>query len=166
MALSPPTIKVSVPPVAPGVEPVQGASRKCTPLAVSLAPILRLALGEMVEASAITLPACAPSMAPPGPRITSSDMAVSPTHTNVHSACAATCLGVSQKVPFSAAASSLALAAVFDHSATWCPARNKLRAIGYPISPKPRKPSFAIDSSRRNPQLYDDAAVCDNCRSK
>ncbi len=65
--------------MAPGVEPVQGASRKWIPLAASFSPMPRLAEGEMVLASATTVPGFAPSMTPFGPVNTSSDIAVSPT---------------------------------------------------------------------------------------
>jgi hypothetical protein len=59
---SPPIMNVSVPPSAPGLEPVQGASRKSTPFAASARPISRLALGAMVLASATTVPRRAPSI--------------------------------------------------------------------------------------------------------
>ena len=80
--------------MAPGVDPVQGASRKWMPLALSFSPMPRLAVGEMVLASATTVPGLAPSMTPFGPVNTSSDMRVSPTQAKTKSACSATCLGV------------------------------------------------------------------------
>ena len=56
----------------------------------------RLSLGETVDASTITVPFFAPSTRPFGPRITWRDMAVSPTHRKMQSACSATFLGVAQ----------------------------------------------------------------------
>src|SRR5579872_2467270 len=120
----------------------------------------------MVLASATMAPDLTPSITPSGPRLTCSDIAVSPTHRKTHSAFCATSFGVAQNLPFSAAASSFAFAAVFDQSATSCPARKRLRAIGYPMIPRPRNPSFAIPISWfwYEPQLYDAASMCDNCR--
>src|SRR5579871_7010004 len=82
---SPPIIKVNVPPVAPGVDPVQGTSRNWIFLAASFLPISRLAEGEIVLASATTVPGLAPSMTPFAPRMTSSDILVSPTHKKMKS---------------------------------------------------------------------------------
>ena len=53
-------MKVKVPPSAPGVEPVHGASRKSTPRARRATPIVRLSLGLMVLASTTTVPGLAP----------------------------------------------------------------------------------------------------------
>ena len=53
-------MKVRVPFSAPGFDPVQGASRKWTPLAASFWPIARLRLGETVLQSAITESLAAP----------------------------------------------------------------------------------------------------------
>src|SRR5579871_3661573 len=131
-ACSPPTIKVKVPALAPGVEPVQGTSIYRTPFLANSAPIFRLPLGEIVLASATMVPALTPSITPPEPRFTCSDIAVSPTQRKTHSAFCAASLGLEQNLPFSAAASSFALSAVCDHNATSCPARRRLRAIGYP----------------------------------
>src|SRR5580693_8044604 len=110
----------------------------------------RLADGEMVLASATTVPGLAPSITPAGPSSTSSDIFVSPTHRKIKSASAPTCFGESHTNPFSSSASCFALLAVFDHNATRCPARKRFRAIGYPIKPSPRNPSFAIRENGNN----------------
>ncbi len=52
----------------------------------------RLAEGEMVLASASTVPGFAPCMTPLDPTATSSAMRVSPTHMKTHSICSATSL--------------------------------------------------------------------------
>ena len=88
------------------------------PLAPSFSPMPRLALGEMVLASAATVPGFAPSMTPFGPVNTSSDMRVSPTQAKMKSACSATCLGDAQAIAFSSDASCCALLAVCDQTAT------------------------------------------------
>src|SRR6202035_3516752 len=123
-------MKVRVPPVAPGVEPVQGASKYLIPLAANFWLMARLADGEMVLQSATTVPGFAPAITPLTPTNTSSAMAVSPTQTKTHSDFSPTCLGESQAVAFSSCASCFALLAVCDHTATSCPARARLRAMG------------------------------------
>src|SRR5580698_9206255 len=76
--------------------------------------------------------------------MTVSDMAESPTQRKTHSACCATSAGVAQALPPASAASFLAFPSECDQSATSCPALRRLRAMGAPISPSPRNPSFAI----------------------
>ena len=56
----------------------------------------------------------------------------------------ATSAGVAQAFAAGFRRELLRLACVFDHSATSCPALIRLRAIGSPIRPSPRNPSFAI----------------------
>src|SRR6202522_2266479 len=111
-------MKVSVPLIAPGVDPVQGASRKWMPLAFSFSPMSRLPEGAMVLASAAIVPGLAPSITPLGPVNTSSDMRVSPTQAKTKSDSSATCLGDAQATAFSSDASCCALLAVFDQTAT------------------------------------------------
>src|SRR5580704_13178816 len=112
-------MKVRVPLIAPGVEPVQGASRKWIPLALSFSPMPRLALGEIVLASAATVPGLAPLMTPLGPVNNSSDMRVSPTQAKMKSDCSATSLGDAHATAFSSEASCWALLAVLDQTANW-----------------------------------------------
>ena len=87
-SLSPPIMNVSVPPSAPGFDPVHGASRKWKPLFASFEPIARLDDGETVLASTTTAPAFAPCAIPFSPRMRFSDIALSPTQRNTHSASA------------------------------------------------------------------------------
>src|SRR5207253_1200512 len=78
-----------------------------------------------------------------------SDIAESPTQRKTHSACPATSFGVAQALPpaafpFVSAAIASALPLEWDQRATSCPALIRLRAMGPPMSPSPRNPSFAI----------------------
>src|SRR5687767_7438697 len=130
VALSPPIMKVRAPFSAPGLEPVQGAPRKPTPLAASASPTLILDDGVTVEASTTTDPGFAPLIMPSAPRMTSSDILVSPTHKKTHSDAAATSRGVAQAIAFSSAANFRALSAVKDQTESECPARARLRAMG------------------------------------
>src|SRR5215469_15672804 len=123
-------MKVRVPDSAPGVEPVHGASRNSRPLDLRASPIARLSAGPIVLASATTVLGFAPATTPLPPKITSLDMPVLPTHTKMHSACSATCRGVSQNLPPASDASLRAFSAVLDQRATSWPARRRLRAIG------------------------------------
>src|SRR5882757_425004 len=100
----PPTIKVSVPFSAPAFEPVQGASRKSMPDADNSSAIWRLSFGEIVLQSAMTRPFFAPAARPSLPKITSRDIAVSPTQRNTQSLAAATSRGVAHGLPPSASA--------------------------------------------------------------
>src|ERR1017187_9409189 len=104
----------------------------------------RLWLMAMVLQSTTTDPLRTPSTTPLGPRMTSFAMAVSPTQRNRTSAFSATSFGVAQNLPFSVSASFWALAEVLDQTATSCPARRRLRAMGYPMSPSPRNPSLGM----------------------
>ena len=108
-----------MPPLAPGVEPVQGASRKSTPLAFSASPILRLSLGLMVLQSATTVPGLAPWIS----------AVLAQDHLLRHGGIADAeedALGVVPRprrawrkpAPFSSAASSRAFSPLFDQSAT------------------------------------------------
>src|ERR1019366_809497 len=101
-------------------------------------------LTAIVLQSTTTDPERMPSMIPLAPRITSFDIWVSPTHRKRTSAFSATSFGVAQNLPFSAPASFWALAEVLDQRATSCPARSRLRAMGYPISPSPRNPNLGM----------------------
>src|ERR1035441_408036 len=105
----------------------------------------RLWVMAMVLQSTTTDPARTPSTIPLGPRMTSFTMAVSPTQRNRTSAFSATSFGVAQNLPFSVLASFWALAEVLDQTATSCPARRRLRAMGYPISPSPRNPNLGMN---------------------
>ena len=79
-------MKVRVPFSAPGVEPVQGASRKSMPLlAKRVADARGWRSGEMVLASTTTAPGLRAFDDAVGPRMTLRDMAVLPTHRNTHS---------------------------------------------------------------------------------
>src|SRR5215469_3099790 len=122
-------MNVSVPALAPGVEPVQGASRKWILLAPSFSPIAREAEGPMVLASATTVPGLAPSMTPLGPSNTCSAMAVSPTQRQINSDFSATSFGERQAIPFSSATNCLTFDDVCDQTATLCAARARFRAI-------------------------------------
>src|ERR1035441_5718534 len=104
----------------------------------------RLWLMAMVLQSTTTDPPRTPSTIPLAPRMTSFAMAVSPTQRNRTSAFSATSFGVAQNLPFSVSASFWALAEVLDQTATSCPARRRLRAMGYPMSPSPRNPSLGM----------------------
>src|ERR1035441_6826971 len=104
----------------------------------------RLWVMAMVLQSTTTDPARTPSTIPLGPRMTSFTMAVSPTQRNRTSAFSATSFGVAQNLPFSVLASFWALAEVLDQTATSCPARRRLRAMGYPMSPSPRNPNLGM----------------------
>src|ERR1035437_8943539 len=141
---SPPIMNVRLPLSAPGVDPVIGASRKSTPLALRAWPMWRLWLTAMVLQSTTTDPERMPSMMPLEPRITSFAIWVSPTHRKSTSAFSATSFGVAQNLPFSVSASFWALADVLDQTATSCPARRRLRAMGYPMRPSPRNPSLGM----------------------
>src|SRR5581483_2717020 len=112
-------MKVRVALMAPGVEPVQGISRNWIPLDLSFSPMVRLAAGEMVLASAAMASDLAPAMTPSGPVKTCSDMRVSPTQAKTMSDCSATSFGVVHAVAFSSEASCFALLAVYDQTATW-----------------------------------------------
>src|ERR1035438_595598 len=156
---SPPTIKVRVPLIAPGVEPVQGAPRKSIPALASSSWVRRLEAGLTVLASTTISPGFPPSFTPEGPRITASDIAESPTQRKTHSACRATSAGVVHALPPASAASFPALPPECDQSATSCPALRRFRAMEAPIRPSPRNPSFAIKEDciliRRNYERRD-----------
>ena len=130
-AWSPPTIKVRVPPLAPGVEPVQGASRKSTPLAFKRLSDLAARAGA--DGAGIGYHRS-------GPRAVD-DAVGSQDDLLRHGGIADAeedAVGVlghlrgvyRRSVPFSSAASLRALSEVLDHSATSWPARKRLRAIG------------------------------------
>ncbi len=144
--------------MAPGVEPVQGAPRKSMPAFASSSCTWRLEAGLTVLASTTISPLLPPSLTPSGPRMTCSDISESPTQRKTHSACWATSAGVAQAFPPSAASFS-AFPFEFDQSATSCPALIRLRAIGAPISPSPRNPSFAIKEDCTSYRLVGQAFV-------
>ena len=146
----PPIMKVSVPPSAPPFDPVQGASRNSMPMASSSAAIWLLSSGDTVLQSAMTYPRLAPLARPLAPlarplspRMTPRDMAVSPTQRKAQSLFSATCFGVAQKRAPVEAASSFALFWLLDHTATSWPAMTRCRAMGPPMMPSPKNPSFA-----------------------
>ena len=64
----PPTMKVSVPAVAPPTPPDTGASSIIRPFASAAAATARAVSTSMVEQSISRVPALAFSMMPPGPR--------------------------------------------------------------------------------------------------
>ncbi len=72
-------MNVSVPFSAPGFDPVQGASRKCAPLAANAEPISRLTAGAMVLQSAMIAPVRTPSSKPSRPMVMCRAMSLSPT---------------------------------------------------------------------------------------
>ncbi len=69
------------------------------PAVANSSAILRLSFGEIVLQSAITRPFFAPALRPSLPKITSCDIAVSPTQRNTQSLCSATSRGVPHALP-------------------------------------------------------------------
>ncbi len=97
-------------------------------LDASSSAIWRLSFGEIVLQSAMTRPFFAPALRPFSPKITSCDIAVSPTQRNTQSLCSATSRGVAHALPPSASALPL----LCDQSATSWPAAKSRFAIGRP----------------------------------
>ena len=76
-AVSPPTMIESVPWTAPISPPLTGASSKVAPRAATWSARRRVATGEMLLMSMITLPGASPSRTPPSPAIIRSTSGVS-----------------------------------------------------------------------------------------
>ena len=100
--------------------------------------------GETVLQSTMIVPGFAFSISPSLPRMHSRDISVSPTQRKMMSLAAATSAGVLQAVAFPPPASFCALSAVNDQRATVCPASIRCCAIGPPMMPRPRNPTFAM----------------------
>ena len=145
-------MNVSVPFSAPAFEPVHGASRKSIFFSASSFAMHELSSGETVLQSTTTNPACAPCTNPFGPRMTLRDIAVSPTQRKTHSLSLPTASGESQNFAPTDAASCLALLWLCDQTDKVWPAPANWRAIGPPMIPNPRNPSFAM---KRSPPCFE-----------
>src|SRR5665213_102407 len=91
-------MKVKVPASAPAFDPVQGAPKNSIFLLRSSSAIRQLSEGETVLQSTTAEPGEAPCTRPSLPKMTSRDMAVSPTQTKTQSLFFATSAGVAQTV--------------------------------------------------------------------
>ena len=99
----------------------------------------RATAAEAVVWSTNTAPGAMPAKAPWLPSTTLRRSSSLPTQANTNFAPAAAAAGVAARSPPYRACQSMALAALRLKTVTWWPARARCPAIGWPITPRPRK---------------------------
>src|SRR4029453_17806975 len=139
---------VSTPFSAPAWPPETGASTKPKPRSFACALSSRAISAEAVVWSTKTAPFFTPWKAPFGPSVTSRRSLSLPTQHMTKSWPSAAALGVAALRPPCCATHFCALAAVRLYTVTsWPPLFLRCPAMGYPMTPRPRKATFAIPSS-------------------
>src|SRR3990172_7533705 len=134
----------SWPEIAPASPPLTGASRKSTPFASQAAPIFRETAGAMELMSMTTDPGEAPSRTPFSPRMTVSESGESGSMVTTAFRPSALARGESLGSAPSEASSSTGARERLP-TAREKPASRRFRAMGFPMIPRPTKPTLRID---------------------
>src|SRR5690242_15096495 len=142
-AASPPTMIERRASIAPSSPPDTGASSVAKPFAFARSAKSRLAAGEMLLMSTTSNPGWAPSAMPSGPKVTASTSGAFVTIVTTMSERSATSRGVLLTVAPSAS-SGLARDSVRLVTVSGKPAFRAFRAIGWPMIPRPTKPTRVL----------------------
>ena len=140
-AASPPHMTVSCPFAAPASPPEIGASRNPIPAAAHCAPTCFAQPSDAVVWSTSTAPAFIAGIAFPATARTSASC---PTHIMTKSAPETADSTLAQAVPLYIASQRFVTASVRFHTETSCPAATKCPAIGYPMTPNPKKATLLM----------------------
>src|SRR4029077_8951517 len=148
VSASPPTMKTNSPFFAPQSPPVTGASRKRTLRSAQAEAIFLASAGETVLESMYVLPGFRPASTPESlpfvPQSTASRAGGSLPMVIRTSDAAATSLGdVTSVAP--SATSSFAREVVRFQTVRGNPAFNKFMPMGWPIKPRPIRPTFVLE---------------------
>ena len=136
-ASSPPHMMASVPFWAPSTPPLTGQSRNDAPRAATRAPAVRAVSADTVEQSMTSMPGFRPGASA---RTTSRTSVSAETQSTSASQSRAKASGVAAAEQPSSRASSLARPALRFQTPCSMPALCRLRAMGAPMAPRPRKP--------------------------
>ena len=142
-ASSPPHMMARVPWRAPSTPPLTGQSRNAPPCAATIAPAASAVAAETVEQSMTRLPGFSPGASA---RTTSRTSVSADTQRTSASQSAARSAGVAAWVQPSSAARSAASAVLRFQTPCSISALCRLRAMGAPMAPRPRKPVRMVTS--------------------
>src|SRR5471032_3303465 len=140
-----PTIKVSVPAVAPPVPPETGASAMATPCLAAAAATSRAVCGSMVLQSTAGTPLPIPASTPSSPSQTLRTCTAAGSMVITSSAPSAACRAEALMLPPSCASSASTVLFRSTRFSEW-PALIRLRAIGAPMLPRPINAIFMAGS--------------------
>ncbi len=151
-------MRVRVPPSAPSLLPVIGASRKATPWSRAWACRRAVRARDVVPQSMSRAPGDSPASTPRSPRVTLSRAASSDTQVTARSAPAAAWSGDGANA-MPRACSGRARAAVRFQPRTAKPASSRLRTMPAPMVPSPMKATVVMVASLTRAALVPDVAA-------